>query len=166
MYYKFISYLKFLLKSTNAHGVHSPFVFSFVTKCLYSKKRLSNDKSINVLLKSIGYFNFKNVLIDNFPAVEKVVGNTFQDIRFDSPKVDLFYTDRMNVSKLVELLSEGKLHNDSMILIDEIHQTKKKREEWKNLIASPNITVSIDMFRCGALFIRKEQVKEHFAIRI
>lgn len=29
------SYLKFLLRSTNEHGVHSPFVFDLVTKCLY-----------------------------------------------------------------------------------------------------------------------------------
>ncbi len=35
--YQFISYIKFLTKSSNQHGVHSPFVYSFVTKCLYSK---------------------------------------------------------------------------------------------------------------------------------
>ncbi len=31
------SYLKFLWKSKNEHGVHSPFVFSLVTKCFYDK---------------------------------------------------------------------------------------------------------------------------------
>ncbi len=31
------SYLKFLWKSTNAHGVHSPFVFDLVRKCFYDK---------------------------------------------------------------------------------------------------------------------------------
>jgi predicted O-methyltransferase YrrM len=31
------SYLTFLLKSTNQHGVHSPFVFDLVTKCFYDK---------------------------------------------------------------------------------------------------------------------------------
>lgn len=35
--YQFISYIKFLTKASNQHGVHSPFVYSFVTKCLYSK---------------------------------------------------------------------------------------------------------------------------------
>lgn len=33
-----LSYLKFLWKSTNEHGVHSPFVFALVTQCLYDKK--------------------------------------------------------------------------------------------------------------------------------
>ncbi|WP_299129981.1 class I SAM-dependent methyltransferase [uncultured Winogradskyella sp.] len=31
-------YIKFLLQSTNQHGVHSPFVYNFVTKCLYQKE--------------------------------------------------------------------------------------------------------------------------------
>ena len=37
-----IAYIKFLLKSTNEHGVHSPFVYNFITKCLYDKKKYNN----------------------------------------------------------------------------------------------------------------------------
>ncbi|WP_299123575.1 class I SAM-dependent methyltransferase [uncultured Winogradskyella sp.] len=37
--YQVISYIKFLFKATNQHGVHSPFMYDFVTKCLYDKKR-------------------------------------------------------------------------------------------------------------------------------
>ncbi len=39
MFYQIKSYLKFILKSTNQHGVHSPFVYDFVTKCLYDKNK-------------------------------------------------------------------------------------------------------------------------------
>ncbi len=166
MYYKLISYLKFLIKSTNEHGVHSPFVFNFVTKCLYSKEKMSSNKTMNVLLKSIGYFNYKKVLIDNSPEVEERVRDTFQDMYFDRSTVDIVYTDHMNISKFTTLLSEGKLHNGSMVLVDGIYHDKKRLEDWENLIASPNITVSMDMFHCGAIFIREEQVKEHFTIRI
>lgn len=37
MWYQAISYLKFLSRSTNRHGVHSPFVYDLVTKCLTAK---------------------------------------------------------------------------------------------------------------------------------
>ena len=33
--YQIIAYLKFLFSSTNQHGVHSPFIYNVVTKCLY-----------------------------------------------------------------------------------------------------------------------------------
>ncbi|WP_299116106.1 class I SAM-dependent methyltransferase [uncultured Winogradskyella sp.] len=39
--YQVISYIKFLFTSTNQHGVHSPFVYNFVTKCLYNKVNYS-----------------------------------------------------------------------------------------------------------------------------
>lgn len=38
MYPQIKAYLNFLWHSKNQHGVHSPFVFSLVTKCFYDKK--------------------------------------------------------------------------------------------------------------------------------
>lgn len=37
MWYIIKAYSRFLRKATNQHGVHSPFVYTFVTKCLYRK---------------------------------------------------------------------------------------------------------------------------------
>lgn len=37
MFNRILAYIKFLLKSKNHHGVHSPFVFNLLTKCLYDK---------------------------------------------------------------------------------------------------------------------------------
>lgn len=37
MLYSVFAYIKFLIKSTNQHGVHSPFVFDLITNCFYDK---------------------------------------------------------------------------------------------------------------------------------
>ncbi|WP_299549974.1 class I SAM-dependent methyltransferase [Seonamhaeicola sp.] len=39
--YQVVQYIKFLFKSTNQHGVHSPFVYDLVTKCFYDRQKYS-----------------------------------------------------------------------------------------------------------------------------
>jgi len=41
-----IAYLKFLLRSTNQHGVHSPFVFKLLTECFYIKESKPGFKKV------------------------------------------------------------------------------------------------------------------------
>ncbi len=56
-----ISFLKFIWNSKNEHGVHSPFVFNFVTKCLYDKKFYPEY----LVLK-----NYRKALLDNNNFIE------------------------------------------------------------------------------------------------
>ncbi len=166
MTFKIFSYIKFLLRSTNQHGVHSPFVFAYMTQCLYIKKKFHRKKSINVLLKTIGYFGFETVSIKNNGAVKELVKQTFPKVGFDEKPLDLLFVDEMDMTSFQKIRSEGKLHNDSLVLIDSIHGNQENLEQWNRLIALPEITVSIDMYYCGLISIRREQVKEHFTIRI
>ncbi len=120
---------------------------------------------MDVLLKSMANFNFKNIHAHNL-EVKQHVKSKFPAITFESSIFDLIYADDLHKQQFKKLFLEGRLHNDSMILINGIHNNPKTWQQWKELITLPEITVSIDMFYCGALFIRREQVKEHFTIRI
>lgn len=44
--HQIIAYIKFLLRSTNEHGVHSPFVYNLLTRCLYLKEEKDSFKTI------------------------------------------------------------------------------------------------------------------------
>ena len=127
---------------------------------------MHKNRSTNVMLKTIAYFGFEKVSIKHRTQVKELVQQTFPKIQFDGYPCDLLFVDKLASGTFQQLLSEGKLHNDSIILVDSIHRTAEDLEQWNHLIALPEITVSIDMFYCGLLSIRREQVKEHFRIRI
>ncbi|SHH36466.1 O-methyltransferase [Flavobacterium defluvii] len=61
MFFQIKSYLKFLWNSKNEHGVHSPFVFSLLTKCFYDKK----PKPEYQILK-----NYRKSLLENKNFIE------------------------------------------------------------------------------------------------
>lgn len=47
------SYLKFIKNSSNQHGVHSPFVYSLVTKCFYDNKNYAEYEILKKYRKSL-----------------------------------------------------------------------------------------------------------------
>lgn len=67
---KVSAYLLFLLRSKNQHGIHSPFVYDFVTKCLYQKYDKSEFqlfvKNRKDLLK-----NHNRIIVEDFGAGSK-----------------------------------------------------------------------------------------------
>ncbi|MDP3353114.1 MAG: class I SAM-dependent methyltransferase [Flavobacteriaceae bacterium] len=64
---KFKSYFTFLLKSTNEHGVHSPFVFNLVTQCFYAITNLEQISSFLSYKKEL-IFNKEKIIITDFGA--------------------------------------------------------------------------------------------------
>ena len=167
MFYRFIAYLKFIFTSTNQHGVHAPFIYDFVTKCLYKRIYFKGPKTIAVLIKSIAYFKTKKVHIASRNRhVQSQVKNIFPQIEFDDHPYDIMYMDWPNAELFHGGIEDNLFHNNTMILVKNIHQNKENSDIWELIKANEKVNVSVDMFLCGVLFLRKEQVKEHFKIRI
>lgn len=68
--FQIISYIKFLLKSTNHHGVHSPFIYNFITKCLYDKTKYSEYQQLKNYKKQLLQSD-KTLQIKDFGAGSK-----------------------------------------------------------------------------------------------
>lgn len=161
--FSFIAYIKFLFSSTNQHGVHSPFVYKYVTQCLYTKPKKSNNKTENVLLKSIAFFKSKNIQVHEQPT------KTMDTILYHYPEICL----NSGPYDLVYYTSSGKsipqlkdIHNDTVLLISKIHSSQKNHLLWEQVKKMDRVKVTIDLFHCGLVFFRREQAKEHFKIRI
>ena len=162
--YTIIAYLKFLVKSTNEHGVHSPFVFDFVTKGLYQKKKIKtlfdkyaalktlSKKEKKVLSKILNYFKIHTINFDvsNFSKATK-------------KEYKILYINNLNSFSKINL---EKLNSKHIILVDGIYANKQSYLTWQKVIQNKEITVSINLFYFGLVFFRKEQAKEHFKIRV
>lgn len=61
MLFQIKAYLQFLWKSKNEHGVHSPFVFSLITKCFYDSEPKPEYSSLK---------NYRNALLKNKNTIE------------------------------------------------------------------------------------------------
>ena len=69
--HQIIAFIKFLLKSSNQHGVHSPFVYNLLTKCLYKKEEKPAFKTIRSYLKAVRLDN-RIISVKDFGAGSRV----------------------------------------------------------------------------------------------
>jgi len=101
-----LNYFKFLAKSTNSHGVHSPFVFDLVTKCFYVKTDNDNLKK---------YKSFKENLINN---------NQFIEITDFGAGSKVFKSTKREISKIAKVA--GISDKKAQLLIRFVNYFKPK----------------------------------------
>lgn len=189
-----MNYFHFLLKSTNHHGVHSPFIYNFVTKCLYKKLKNKdfnfilkeknfklNQKKLTFLFKLIKYFNIENFIVLNedknldFSFLNNFFNLSAEKNIIFTEKSELFSTFQEKKNKIdlkiinsddfyTENITENT-HNDSIFCVFSPHKNKKREKNWRNLLNDEEISVSVDIFDFGLAFRRKQQLKEKFYIR-
>ncbi|ARV05967.1 methyltransferase [Polaribacter sp. SA4-10] len=74
-----IEYLTFLLKSTNQHGVHSPFSYKLITKCLYKKTTSSLWGKFKEIKQQL-LDNKETVKVTDFGSGSKIFKNDERQI--------------------------------------------------------------------------------------
>ena len=166
MLYRIRTYLQFLWNSKNEHGVHSPFIFLLVTKCFYAKTEMKpffsnfqvKTKKEKLLNRVFHYFEFQE---GHYIHENKT--NASSDAKIDFVFVDVTY---FNINTLALDAILDKTNNDTCLIFDGIYRSSANNLFWKTIIQNPNFTVTIDTFIYGFAFVRKEQVKEHFVIRV
>lgn len=182
-------YLVFWWRSTNQHGIHSPFVFALVTKCFYAKKKYkaynklcaktTDFKKAKFLCRFLDYFNFDTIyhpefISKNFKiALSSNPDSVVKTYSGKIPKITNFKQKQLIYFKSLPLDNSEEFQqfmkqcsNDSIIIIEDIRQSFTQFQYWKQLKSNPLVRVSIDTYWFGILCFRKEQNKEHFTIRL
>ena len=87
----------------------------------------------------------------------------------NKPVFDLVYFDGAHTYEdTIHFFQILKSHarNQSVFVFDDIYWSPEMLKAWREIIADPVITVSIDTYKQGLVFFRKEQVKQDFKIRL
>ena len=58
-----------------------------------------------------------------------------------------------------------KAHSDTVFVFDDIHWSRGMEQAWEAIKAHPRVTVTVDLYNLGLVFLRTEQAKEHFTLR-
>ena len=59
-----------------------------------------------------------------------------------------------------------KVHEDTMLIFDDIYWSEGMKEAWSVIKAHPRVTVTVDLFWIGLVFFKKGQAKEDFLVKI
>ncbi|MEX0997473.1 MAG: class I SAM-dependent methyltransferase [Flavobacteriaceae bacterium] len=110
-------------------------------------------------LKDAGCQNFK-IINDSFDHFLNTPFGFSPDCVF----IDGNHNKNDTLSYFEKLLP--RVHNDTVLIFDDIYWSKEMTEAWEVISAHPKVTVSIDTFYWGMAFFRKEQEKESFTIRM
>lgn len=158
-----LSKLQFLLKSTNQHGVHSPFVFNYITKGLYQNKKKSfkTNKTHQWLLQSIHYFKPNTIsFLDNELLI--IVAEVYANKSATLTTADLIvarYTTE-NGTRIMQTIK--KMSNSQLLLIASYSYSKSFFNELRN---NSEITLVVDCYYGCLISKRTEQPKQNFFIR-
>lgn len=56
-------------------------------------------------------------------------------------------------------------HQGTILVFDDIHWSRGMEAAWATIKAHPRVSVTVDLYDLGLVFLRTEQAKEHFTLR-
>lgn len=83
--------------------------------------------------------------------------------KLDFAFIDGNHTYEATIENFETLLTIA--NNDTVFVFDDIHWSAEMQKAWNEIADHHRVTVSIDLFRFGIIFLKKELSKQKFVIR-
>ena len=56
--------------------------------------------------------------------------------------------------------------NDAVMIVKDIHRSKKNEADWERLVNDENVKLSIDCWKFGMIFVMDRLKKEHYILKV
>lgn len=139
----------------------------------YFSKALPNGNVISMEgcpeTAKVAQQNWDKLALEN---VEVIVGNfddTLPEVIEKQEQLDFVFIDgnhRKEATLNYFNLCLPKVHENSVIIFDDIYWSSGMQEAWEHIKAHPDVTVTIDLFWIGLVFFRTGQAKQDFKIKV
>ena len=112
---------------------------------------------------------FKVLQLKNVTPVAGNFDDTLPEVLSRLPALDFAFIDGNHREEPTIRYFEQcitKVHNNSILIFDDIYWTPEMERAWEAIKSHPSITLTIDIFSLGFVFFRKEiKEKQHFKFR-
>jgi NADH:ubiquinone oxidoreductase subunit len=167
--YKYFNYY-ITASSGKGHGVHSPFVFNFISSILNNKelKQEANysNKYRALLIRMVAYY--MPVVVMELEATPSNKANVLEGIE-NADSMGLLYIKQIkNAEVLMSYFNAAikKVNTQSILIFEGIHESKEMEANWEKIKMHYKVKLTIDLYKLGIVFFRQEQLeKENFTIR-
>jgi predicted O-methyltransferase YrrM len=113
--------------------------------------------------------NFQKLEATNIRLIQGNIDETLPDTLNKLSSIDYVFFDANHrqepTLRYFDTCLE-KAHNDTVFIFDDIHWSAEMEQAWEKIKAHEKVTLTIDMFFIGLVFIRTNQPKQHFKLRI
>ena len=166
--YKYFNYY-FNASNGKGHGVHSPFVFSFITAVLNSKELKQeadySNKYRALVIRMVAFY--MPVVVMEFEATPSNKVNVLEELE-NADTIGLLYIKQIkNAEDLISYFNAAikKVNTESMLIFEGIHESKEMESSWEIIKMHNEVKLTIDLYKLGIVFFRQEQLeKENFTI--
>ena len=122
-----------------------------------------NNELTDYARHNLQYLDIENVRIINDTFEEAIKKIIRLNKKIDFLLIDGNHTKTATITYLSQMYS--LFHNDTIIIIHDIHWSPEMESAWKTIINNPDIKLAIDLFFMGIIFFKSELNKQNFVIK-
>ena len=130
----------------------------------------------------------KVITIEGCPQTAAVAGKNFEELQLENirlevgnfdhilpgildaqQELDFVYIDgnhRKDATLNYFKWCLPKVHENSMLIFDDIYWSAGMKEAWAEIKAHPQVTVTVDLFWIGLVFFKKGQARQDFKLKV